>query len=331
MPPSNVRQQSLGSASFNPIVSSLPLQNLIQPQNGPEPRLSTQPVPTRGPRFSFDGQGNVVGGPKKGFFGDITSVAEADRESRLQGIFNQPGVRIRPGLTSPGFQSVVFNPDTADLFRTERTNVDLAQIDPNSLESFDLLRNLASQSATDDLRDRITGRARDRLTDDLGAISASQTGALEQGLNALATRGGVSQGSRTNLAAALARDSLRNRQAARRGFADQAAGIDIDTEKLRRDAVGNFSNVEAGIAQTNLDAENRRNLAQADLDNRNQLADIEIRRGEVQDLRNFLLERFRTEADVRGAEEQARATTRAAEASRPRGGLLGGNIIPGIL
>lgn len=139
----------------------------------------------------------------------------------------------------------------------EKYLLDLEQLDPNSLEGYNMVKALATQEGPSKYAQDATKLAELGKQDaiDSGVRQAASSAAAARA--SLGMRGGVSSGARERMAYNMQNNLLDTRQDAYRQNTQDQLKIGLQDEQMKRDMLTNFANAEGNIAKSNLGLRNQ--------------------------------------------------------------------------
>lgn len=171
------------------------------------------------------------------------------------------------------------------------------QLDPNSLQGYNLIKNMATQAGPTQYAQEQQKQAQ-FLAQNQGDAAARQSASSQaQARSGLAMRGGASTGARERLALGGQRDLLGAKQGVNRDLTGNMLNIGAQDANLKQAMLGQFANAETGMAQGNLGIRNK----QTEYNMGNLLSG-------VQNKNQFSMDAYKAELDKWGAGQQAAAT-----------------------
>lgn len=191
----------------------------------------------------------------------------------------------------------------------ENQGVDYQTLDPNSLEGYNMLKNLATQQGPTDMAKAQMNQAEIMKSQGLDQATANASGAAAQARAGLAMRGGASSGARSNLARQSMKDILSAKQGVNAGYTGQMASIGSEDAGRKLNLMKDFGQAEGSMAAGNLDIQNK----EAEFNKQLQGYGIE-------NANKYRMDAYTAELDKWGAGKQADATRNSSSGGGGGGG-----------
>jgi hypothetical protein len=170
-------------------------------------------------------------------------------------------------------------------------------LDPNSLQGYNLIKNMATQAGPTQYAQEQQKQA-NFLAQNQGDAAARQAASAQaQARSGLAMRGGASAGARERLALGGQRDLLGAKQGVARDLTGNMLNIGAQDAQTKQGMLNQFANAETGIAQGNLGIQNQ----QTQYNLGNLLSGTNMQN-------QFNMDAYKTENDKWAAGQQAAAT-----------------------
>lgn len=175
--------------------------------------------------------------------------------------------------------------------------VDYQTLDPNSLEGYNMLKNLAQSQGPTDMAKAQMEQAKVMQSQGLDQATANAAGAAAQARTQLAMRGGASSGARASLARQNMKDILAARQGVNSQYTSGMANIGSEDAARKMNLIKDFGQAEGSLAAGNVDIQNR------EAEFNKQLQGMGI-----QNANQYRMDAYTSELDKWGAGKQADAT-----------------------
>lgn len=218
---------------------------------------------------------------------DAMMAAQHNADLAAQGL-NPDGSPIKPGYA--GYTDE--NGNLQDKYR-----IHLNTLDPNTLEGYNLLKQLATEKGPSQYAQIANQQAARSRQDAIDAGAAQAASGLSFAQNNMAMRGGISSGARERTAMQGARDLLSTRQDAYRQEGNSLLDIMKQDEAMKRDALARFGTAEGQLALSNLGIQNQ----EAQYNMGTLLRDKDMQN-------SWNMDTYKAALDKWGAQQQAAAT-----------------------
>lgn len=232
-----------------------------------------------------------------GFYTMINAQAELEEKKAIEADFAKRGLYPDGSPIAPEFQSMI-DPATGKLRPEFQT--DLQELDPNTLEGYNMIKKIAQQQGPSDWAQTANKQAEMRQQDTIEAAMRQAASSNAAAVGGLAMRGGAGSGQRERLAMSNQRNLLGERQSAYRTTSGSLLDIMKSDEEMKRQAMSQFAEGEGKIQMGNLGIRNQ----EAQINQGNVLKDWDLKNAWAQD-------RYKAELDKYAAERQAEATAKS--------------------